>query len=589
MLLDGRNGSCTFQQISTSETTDSGSVETYGNTSLDISSSGNFLAPLKVKTGTSIIFNSAFPNTLSLTNTVTIDTAAVLTINPGGYTVYMYNDLFNNGTMVTGNSSGTYVFYGDTLVNNGTISAYNFYFASIPAAPTQNCMLSGTGSFTSPNLQISEGTFVQLISNHIMAYLLVNSGSTFDISSRVLKLTGAGIPITVNGSMITGASTIEYAGTAGQSTAHTGINYASMTINNPAGVTLSQNFNIPGLLRITLGTLNLNGKIITFLAGASLLEATGNAISGTSGYITTTRQINAPSSLNIAGFGATITSGANFGLTEIRRGHTVQTIPGGQSVKRYYVIRPENNNGLNATCVFKYDDTELNGNVEANLKMLKSTNAGATYLTGGGTVNTTQNTVTVTSVNDFARHTFGPGTAIATIILSPEGFYNTSTQKLNMRDTVRVQLRNANTPYGVVDSAVGVIDSVTLTLQVLFPNAPNGNYYVAVKHRNTIETWSATPQVYNTDASLLYNFTTSQSQAFGDNQRLKGTKWVFYGGDVNQDGAVDATDVQNIDNDAANFVSGYVQTDLNGDGFVDGSDFTIGDNNAANFIGKITP
>ncbi|MBK6505196.1 MAG: hypothetical protein IPG02_05900 [Ignavibacteria bacterium] len=88
---------------------------------------------------------------------------------------------------------------------------------------------------------------------------------------------------------------------------------------------------------------------------------------------------------------------------------------------------------------------------------------------------------------------------------------------------------------------------------------------------------------------MLYNFTTAQAQAFGDNLKLKGTKWVIYGGDVNQDGAVDATDVQTIDNDAANFESGYVPTDLNGDGFVDGSDFTIGDNNASNFVGKITP
>ncbi len=52
---------------------------------------------------------------------------------------------------------------------------------------------------------------------------------------------------------------------------------------------------------------------------------------------------------------------------------------------------------------------------------------------------------------------------------------------------------------------------------------------------------------------------------------------------------MDATDVQTIDNDASNFVAGYVTSDLNGDGFVDGTDFTIGDNNAANFVGKVTP
>ncbi|MBK9228597.1 MAG: hypothetical protein IPL67_16480 [Ignavibacteria bacterium] len=231
----------------------------------------------------------------------------------------------------------------------------------------------------------------------------------------------------------------------------------------------------------------------------------------------------------------------------------------------------------------------MNSINESSLKMLKSTNAGSTYLVGGGTVNTTQNIVTVTAINDFARHTLGLGLAIANIIAAPGGFYNTTTQRLTLRDTVRIQLRNSTSPYAIVDTAKAILDSATLTASVLFLNAPNGSYYVVIKHRNSIETWSKTPQVYNTEASLLYNFTTAQAQAFGDNLKLKGTKWVIYGGDVNQDGAVDATDVQTIDNDAANFESGYVPTDLNGDGFVDGSDFTIGDNNASNFVGKITP
>ncbi|MBX7043509.1 MAG: hypothetical protein K1X85_11475 [Ignavibacteria bacterium] len=589
LKLDGTGGSCTFQQINGSEVTDSGIVETYGNITLDIYSSAFFNAPLNAKSGTTSIYSSQFPNVTALTNKLTVDTATVFQIVAGGYTLYTYNDVFNSGTISTGNSSGTVRHFGDSVVNNGTVSAYNFYFESVPADMSQIRYLTGVGKFTSPNLQILNGTYVQLSSTHSLAYLQIENGATFDITSKQLRLIGGGTPMAVNGAIITGGSTIEYAGTSPQSTVHTNMNYANMTISNASGVTVAQNFSIPGLLRINLGKLDLNGKIITFLTGASLLESSGNVITGTSGYLTTTRQISAPSNLNVAGFGVSLTSSANLGLTEIRRGHSVQTIPGGQSVKRYYVIRPENNSGLNATAVFRYDDTELNGNVEANLKMLKSTDAGATYLTGGGTVNTSQNTVTVTAMNDFARHTLGPGVAIASITLSPEGLYNSSVQRMNMRDTVRIQLRNSGSPYAVVDSAKGVVDSVTLTVQVLFPNATNGNYYVAVKHRNSIETWSATPQVYNVGSSLVYNFTSAQSQAFGDNMRLKGTRWVIFSGDVNQDGAVDATDVQAVDNDAGNFVSGYVSTDLNGDGFVDGSDFTIGDNNAFNFVSKIVP
>ena len=44
-----------------------------------------------------------------------------------------------------------------------------------------------------------------------------------------------------------------------------------------------------------------------------------------------------------------------------------------------------------------------------------------------------------------------------------------------------------------------------------------------------------------------------------------------------------------IDNDAQNFVGGYVVTDLTGDDFVDGTDFSLADNNATNFVSAVVP
>lgn len=43
------------------------------------------------------------------------------------------------------------------------------------------------------------------------------------------------------------------------------------------------------------------------------------------------------------------------------------------------------------------------------------------------------------------------------------------------------------------------------------------------------------------------------------------------------------------DNNAFNFVPGYVSTDLNRDGITDLSDAVFADNNSFNFISKITP
>ncbi|MDQ3019124.1 MAG: hypothetical protein M3R36_00920 [Bacteroidota bacterium] len=184
---------------------------------------------------------------------------------------------------------------------------------------------------------------------------------------------------------------------------------------------------------------------------------------------------------------------------------------------------------------------------------------------------------------------WGPPPTTLNITVAPEGFYNPSTLKLNMRDTVTAYLRNLNAPFVKIDSAKSVIDSVTLTGAFLFNNAPSGTYYIVVKHRNCIETWSNSAVVLTSGSETTYNFTLAASKAFGNNMILKGTKYCIYSGDVNQDGTVDLTDLSLIDNDAYNFVSGYFNTDLTGDNYVDLEDLSIADNNAYNFVIKVTP
>ena len=59
---------------------------------------------------------------------------------------------------------------------------------------------------------------------------------------------------------------------------------------------------------------------------------------------------------------------------------------------------------------------------------------------------------------------------------------------------------------------------------------------------------------------------------------------AFFGGDVNQDGTVDASDMAEVDNDNAVFAFGYNVTDVSGDGTSDASDISIIDNNQALFL-----
>ncbi|MGB3018383.1 MAG: hypothetical protein WBC65_11295, partial [Ignavibacteria bacterium] len=173
-----------------------------------------------------------------------------------------------------------------------------------------------------------------------------------------------------------------------------------------------------------------------------------------------------------------------------------------------------------------------------------------------------------------------------------EGFYIPASNNMITGDTLMVYLRNSAFPYSIADSSKGVINGNTLYGNFKFYNAPTGNYYIALKHRNSVETWSAAPQSYTNLSNSNYDFSNLITKAYGSNQiqvDAVPVRFAIYSGDVNQDGTVDATDVSTIDNDASNFVSGYVVTDLTGDDFVDGTDFSIADNNAANFVSAITP
>ncbi|MBX7041404.1 MAG: proprotein convertase P-domain-containing protein [Ignavibacteria bacterium] len=171
-----------------------------------------------------------------------------------------------------------------------------------------------------------------------------------------------------------------------------------------------------------------------------------------------------------------------------------------------------------------------------------------------------------------------------------QGHYKPA-NNLQIADTVTAIIMNAQNPSIVYDSCVQVASGGGICL-LSFANMPYDPIWVLkIHHRNSIETWTT-----NYNGMFLnyasYNMTTSASSAFGSNLIQVDTSplaFAIYSGDVNQDRTVDATDVSLIDNDAQNFVGGYVATDLTGDDFVDGTDFAIADNNAANFVSAVLP
>ncbi len=172
----------------------------------------------------------------------------------------------------------------------------------------------------------------------------------------------------------------------------------------------------------------------------------------------------------------------------------------------------------------------------------------------------------------------------------PEGFFNETGNYLNQKDIMIVYLRNVSAPFAIVDSAEAVIDSLTFNGNFVFFSSGSGTYYLDIKHRNCLETFSKSGgEIFTAGATMNYDFTSSQSQAYGNNLKLKGSRYCLYSGDCNKDGIIDLSDLILIGNDASAFVNGYTVTDIDGDNSVTLNDLIIAYNNSVNFTAVISP
>ena len=152
-------------------------------------------------------------------------------------------------------------------------------------------------------------------------------------------------------------------------------------------------------------------------------------------------------------------------------------------------------------------------------------------------------------------------------------------------DTVKIELRVASDPDSIAATFNGLLQTDG-SLTATFPGALNGgHFYLAVHHRNALETWSADSITLSTNIS--YDFTTADSQSYGSNMiEVETGIWAFYSGDVDdgsltltQDGAIDISDFIPMDTNIQGGVFGYYATDLNGDGITDITDFLFLDPN----------
>ena len=155
-----------------------------------------------------------------------------------------------------------------------------------------------------------------------------------------------------------------------------------------------------------------------------------------------------------------------------------------------------------------------------------------------------------------------------------------------MTDSITVRLRNTAPPYAIVATLKTILNT-NGTATCLFSNT--GSYYIAITHRNALETWSATAVNIGT-TPITYDFSNAANKAYGNNQISLGSGvFGFYSGDLNSDKNIDILDLNLIENDIDNFIFGYIKSDIDGDGNTDILDMTSPESHVNNFVASIHP
>lgn len=153
-------------------------------------------------------------------------------------------------------------------------------------------------------------------------------------------------------------------------------------------------------------------------------------------------------------------------------------------------------------------------------------------------------------------------------------------------DQITVELHDATNYANIVYTALAVNLSTTGAATIITPAAFNASYFITIKHRNSIETTTATAISF---AGLTVNQSFGNpANIFGGNVLSSGGYYLIYGGDVNQSGQLESFDMTPIDNLNSSFGYG-LNEDINCDGLVDSRDMTIVDNNNSGFVSSSHP
>jgi hypothetical protein len=491
-----------------------------------------------------------------------------------------------------------------------------------------------TLSFVNPqmrNLKINASGSVSTLNKdsiHITGVLMLDSGS-FVLDSVSLHLSGAAISGNGNNLLADSNSSFYFSGNDTGVFIPSSVSDLKILGINKAGndVFLKNNLRIHHQLQLSNGKINTGEFTLYCVESSENGIVSGNDSSFVRGKLS--RKIPPGDSLKIHfPIGGEYKhpleiSGVDCDDETWLSVQAFEQIPGGNSIQanlsnRYWRMQVYGLNRIRAIHTLKLQSHSLFPALQDSSDIVISENDSLlSYLGLGGEINTQVNTISSTIAIKGCRFSNAgnengiyigiadsyPGIEADSLCeiqlelnVLLQGLYNgngtmrtalSDTSVKGVCDTVIVSLHGPVYPNELISSHIALAD--TTGKIILNTRLSDGmEYYLSVKHRNSLETWSKYPIMLNSPLTT-YNFTDSLSKAFGNNLfDLQDGFFAIYCGDVfnsttqddlTGDGYINLEDLRKLEIAMQNFLSGYYKCDLTGDGIIDNADYSLIENN----------
>lgn len=135
-------------------------------------------------------------------------------------------------------------------------------------------------------------------------------------------------------------------------------------------------------------------------------------------------------------------------------------------------------------------------------------------------------------------------------------------------DWVRIELRSSANPATIVATRQAILDQMGVIRGFngqtrLSFSVPPGNYYVAVRHRNHLGCMTASPVLLGIVLTSGVDFRSPSYVMWGsDARRVQGSAALLWPGDVNADGVIKYTGLNNDRDVVLNAIGGVIPTNV---------------------------